>query len=190
MLIKCFNAFYSTFQGIWGRLHWAGYNYFFLLVSTMICYQTNIELICLSDILLHNLCQAWLHITVSRTFPLLGQILNICYELQGIEHTGIQCESGSIQAARYRIRKMDYSSCDSKEKIEFLAQCSNLHQQNFYVPITLFINEALIDSNIYFRFTQSRPHLWTVRWEHKKFGWCRLLHCTKNLIFSSLSLEK
>ena len=51
----------------------------------MICYQTNIELICLSDILLHNLSQAWLHITVSRTFPLLGQILNICYELQGIQ---------------------------------------------------------------------------------------------------------
>ena len=51
----------------------------------MICYQTNIELIRLSDILLHNLSQAWLHITVSRTFPLLGQILNICYELQGIQ---------------------------------------------------------------------------------------------------------
>ena len=28
MLFKCFNTLYGTFQGIWGRLHWAGYNYF------------------------------------------------------------------------------------------------------------------------------------------------------------------
>ena len=41
--------------------------------------------ICLSEILLHNLSQAWLHTTISRTFPFLRKILNICYELQGIQ---------------------------------------------------------------------------------------------------------
>ena len=51
--------------------------------------QSNTEPICLSDILLYNLSQAWLHITVNRTFPLLGKILNICYELLSIQRNSL-----------------------------------------------------------------------------------------------------